>query len=377
MINKNKKRLNYLKCGLILTLGITLFGKIEKVEAANHSEGHVEETQRITLSRQKNEAFINRFAGTASQIAQENGLYASVMIAQAILESDFGNSVLASAPHHNLFGIKGAYNSGTTVMTTNEFIENEWVVRQEYFRSYPSYYASLLNNARLLRNGNTWNATYYQGTWLENTRNYTDATAWLENRYATDPTYGSKLNSLIERYNLTQYDSVKTGAQQSQPVQTLSETSSSIHTVGAGDTLFNIAQRYPLSVSELRDINGLTTNTIQIGQRLNVSTSKPISYTQSHIVEAGDTLYNIANRYDVSVVNLKATNQLGSNNIRIGQRLQIDTTTTSNAGTKTHIVQAGDTLYNIARRYQTTVSDLQAKNNLMSHTIRLGQALNY
>ena len=213
MINKNKKRLNYLKCGLILTLGLTLFGKIEQVEAAKHSEGHLEETQSIASSRQRNEAFINRFAGTASQIAQENGLYASVMIAQAILESDFGNSVLASAPHHNLFGIKGAYNRGTTVMTTNEFLDNEWVVRQEYFRSYPSYYASLLNNARLLRDGNAWNATYYQGTWLENTRNYTDATAWLENRYATDPNYGSKLNSLIERYNLTQYDSTKPNVQ--------------------------------------------------------------------------------------------------------------------------------------------------------------------
>lgn len=341
-------------------------------------DGNVTTESFTTRTRLNNSEFIQRFANSASQIAKEHGLYASVMIAQAILESDYGNSVLASPPFHNLFGIKGAYNNQSVVMTTDEYLNQEWITKHENFRRYPNYYASLLNNARLIRNGNAWDRYYYQGAWIENTNSYQDATDWLENRYATDPYYASKLNNIIVRYNLTQYDQTEKRMQNPQPVSTLSESNKRTHTVAAGDTLFNIAQRYQTSVAELININGLTSNTIKIGQQLNlVGNSSSVNSTEMHLVEKGDTLYNIANRYGTTVSQLKASNQLSSNHIILGQKLMINATTDSSGESRQHTVQVGDTLYNIARRYNVTVDSIIIKNNLNSNTIRIGQIISY
>src|SRR5699024_12438779 len=161
------------------------------------------------VSDQTNEEFVEMVGNYASQVGAEIGLYASVMIAQAILESGHGNSTLSSVPFHNLFGIKGAYEGDSVVMATSEYIDGQWIYPNERFRSYPDYEASFLNNAQVLRYGNAWDSQYYSGAWIENTNSYLDATAWLEGRYATDPNYSNKLNQLIDRYDLTRFDSVQ------------------------------------------------------------------------------------------------------------------------------------------------------------------------
>lgn len=154
------------------------------------------------------EAFINSVALQAKQVASSNGLYASVMIAQAALESNWGRSSLSTKPNYNLFGIKGSYNGSSVAMKTQEYSKlNGWYTVIANFRKYPSYSESLQDNANLLRKGVNYNHGIYSGAWLENTTTYTQATDHLEGIYATDPTYDTKLNSIIERYNLTQYDS--------------------------------------------------------------------------------------------------------------------------------------------------------------------------
>ena len=90
------------------------------------------------------ETFISQIGESARQLAQENDLYASVMIAQAILESGAGQSGLSSYPHYNLFGIKGSYAGQSAVMQTweDDGNGNAYTIN-DAFRSYPSYYESV------------------------------------------------------------------------------------------------------------------------------------------------------------------------------------------------------------------------------------------
>lgn len=160
------------------------------------------------------DTFINSVSSYAVSLGQKYNIYPSVMIAQAILESGWGNSGLASAPNYNLFGIKGSYNGSSVPMKTSEYSKSKgWYTITADFRKYPSYRESLEDNAKLLRNGLTWNAANYSGTWRENASNYKEATAGLvKGGYATDPSYSTSLNNIIASYNLTQYDNVPTVA---------------------------------------------------------------------------------------------------------------------------------------------------------------------
>lgn len=147
------------------------------------------------------ETFISQIGESARQIGQENDLYASVMIAQAILESGAGQSGLSSYPHYNLFGIKGSYAGQSAYMQTweDDGYGNAYTIN-DAFRSYPSYYESLLDYVAVLKQG------HFAGAWKSNTTSYQDATAALTGVYATDTSYYAKLNNIIETYNLTQYD---------------------------------------------------------------------------------------------------------------------------------------------------------------------------
>lgn len=164
------------------------------------------------MSRQKE--FIISIADSARSMANKYNLYASVMIAQACLESGFGNSGLSDPPFYNLFGIKGNYKGKSVMMKTAEQHADGTVYYVDAaFRQYPSYAESFEDNAQLLRNGLTWNKEFYKGTWKEHAKSYADATAWLQGRYATDVRYASKLNGIIQSYNLTQYDTIAVNKQ--------------------------------------------------------------------------------------------------------------------------------------------------------------------
>lgn len=152
--------------------------------------------------------FIDSIASSARTLANANDLYASVMIAQAIVESGWGNSALASAPNYNLFGIKGSYNGQSVTFPTSEYVNGQWITVNAAFRKYPSYKESLEDNVHILKTTSFQPGVYYySGAWKSNTKSYKDATAWLTGRYATAPNYAEILNNVIETYNLTQYDS--------------------------------------------------------------------------------------------------------------------------------------------------------------------------
>ncbi|HIE1560526.1 TPA: glucosaminidase domain-containing protein [Enterococcus faecium] len=159
---------------------------------------------------QTTDQFLKKIADDAQEIGQKEGIYASVMMAQAILESGSGNSLLSSKPNHNLFGIKGSYKGSSVTFNTLEQDSSgqSYQIRAQ-FRKYPSYKESLEDYADLIKNGLTGNPDFYKPTWKSETKDYKEATKYLEGRYATDRQYSQKLNAIIEAYDLTKYDEPK------------------------------------------------------------------------------------------------------------------------------------------------------------------------
>ncbi|MGG4089003.1 phage tail protein [Bacillus licheniformis] len=154
-----------------------------------------------------NSDFIKEIAPDAQRVYKKYDILASLIIAQACLESAWGTSVLAQKGK-NLFGIKGTYNGQYVLMWTTEYDRKGNATRvQAKFRKYPSWYASLQDLAKLYVNGTSWDPNHYKA--IVGEKDYKKATAALVKAgYAIDPAYAMKLNNLIETYNLTQYDSV-------------------------------------------------------------------------------------------------------------------------------------------------------------------------
>ncbi|GAE36979.1 LysM peptidoglycan-binding domain-containing protein [Halalkalibacter akibai] len=151
--------------------------------------------------------------------------------------------------------------------------------------------------------------------------------------------------------------------------------------VQAGDTLWNIASRFNTTVHILRSANQLTTDILQVGQTILVPSSVDTNLgVNIYQVVAGDTLSGIAARYGVSVIALREANQLSTDFLRIGQSLtipngvHIPTQQPVTTG-QSHQVVNGDTLSGIAARYGTTVNALREANRLTSDIIRIGQTL--
>ncbi|MGG5369909.1 glucosaminidase domain-containing protein [Enterococcus sp. AZ196] len=155
--------------------------------------------------------FIETVGEDARKLGQDYDVFASVMIAQALIESGSGTSTLSLSPNHNLFGIKGTYQGQSVSMATQEDRGNgDLYSINSAFRKYPNYAASLGDYVELLRGGISGNDSYYKQTWRSTAKNYLRTTNALTGTYATDTTYGQKLNSIIALYHLTEYDQVKT-----------------------------------------------------------------------------------------------------------------------------------------------------------------------
>ena len=160
------------------------------------------------------------------------------------------------------------------------------------------------------------------------------------------------------------------------PPEGLEEIDDNIYIVKKGDTLYGIANKYGISVDELKAINNLTSNNLSVGQVLQIPEiiEEDVPNENIYIVKSGDTLYSIANKYGMSVQELKDLNKLTSNTLSIGQQLVVSE---GNAGTlDTYTVKAGDTLYSIANKYGLTVNELKQLNNLTSDILSIGQVLN-
>lgn len=352
---------------------------------ADESDTYIEQTTPSEAVQTTNSAFvdpqtfINIIAQQAKSVADANDLYVSVMIAQAIIESGWGSSTLSKAPNYNLFGIKGSYNGQTVYMSTLEYLNGQWVTKNEPFKKYPSFAESFADNAATLRNVSFQSGVYYySGAWKSNTKSYRDATAWLTGRYATDPNYASKLNSTIEMYRLTRFDSPATGNNNNQTntgkgnqiINTgtgsgsntgISTDTARTYTVKSGDSIWLIANNHGISMDQLRSWNNLKSDLIHAGQKLNVGQSSQVPVTpeapkptptptptpevskpetsvtpstaKTYTVKSGDSVWLIANNHGITMAQLRSWNNLKNDLIHPGQKLVVSQTGSTNTGT--------------------------------------------
>ena len=163
----------------------------------------LDEDELVYVSRNlTTEQFINQIGEQARELCQENDLYASIMIAQAVVESASGSSGLSCEPYNNLFGIKGAYEGKSVRMKTQEDDGQgnlETIVAE--FRRYPSLTESLKDYVGLLTGD-----SLYAPVKKSNTESYEDACDYLQGHYATSTTYSRTLKAYIDTYDLTQFD---------------------------------------------------------------------------------------------------------------------------------------------------------------------------
>ena len=150
-----------------------------------------------------------------------------------------------------------------------------------------------------------------------------------------------------------------------------------LYVVKNKDTLYSIASKYNTSVNEIVRINNLNSNVINVGQQLRIPINSTNNFDYlSYYVKKGDTLYSIANRYDVTMDELIKLNGLNSNNLSVGQILKIPVNVIiSDTDYETYIVKSGDTLYSIGKRFGISIDELIKINNLNSNNLSVGQVL--
>lgn len=196
--------------------------------------------------------------------------------------------------------------------------------------------------------------------------------------YSIANRYGTTVNELKNLNNLTS-NNLRIGQKLIVPTKEEEQIEESgIYTVKSGDSLYSIAKQYNTTISELMNLNKLNTTTLSIGQKLKLPMmiEEEIN-TNEYIVKSGDTLYKIANTYDLSVADLINANNLTSNTLTIGQKLIIPISNQEEVETdyKNYTVTKGDNLYAIAREYNTTVNNLMEINNLKSNLLSIGQVI--
>lgn len=147
---------------------------------------------------------------------------------------------------------------------------------------------------------------------------------------------------------------------------------SNYYTVKSGDSLWSISRKFGVTVNDLKKVNNLSSNLLSIGQNLIIPGKKNNTSSNEYVVKKGDTLYGIANKYNVSVDNLKSYNNLSTDSLSIGQIIKIpDNKVNSNE----YVVKSGDNLYSISRKYGVSVDELMSVNNLKSTVLSVGQVL--
>ncbi|WP_338790014.1 LysM peptidoglycan-binding domain-containing protein [Bernardetia sp. MNP-M8] len=179
------------------------------------------------------------------------------------------------------------------------------------------------------------------------------------------------------------------------------------HTVQSGDTLWGISRQYQISVDEIKRLNNMSDASLSLGQRLQVSVDSP-SYgsgntatasspnTSVYTVQAGDSLWRIATKFNISVNEIKALNNLSSNSLSLGQQLRVSggsnytapvatPTVQTNSPTvvkapvftprPSYVVQTGDSMWRVSQKVGVSVNDLKSINDLDSNILRIGQML--
>ncbi len=187
---------------------------------------------------------------------------------------------------------------------------------------------------------------------------------------------GTTVSELKKENNLTT-NTLQIGEVLRIPTKEIYEGEENVYIVQKGDTLYSVAMANNTTVDELKKANNLTSNILSTGQLLKIPSA--LLPETTYIVKKGDSLYSIANKYNTTVDELKRINNLTSNILSIGQVLKLPSDKVSDVekeeNTISYTVQKGDSLYSIARKYSTTIDKIKDLNNLTTNLLSIGQVL--
>ena len=373
--------------------------------------------------------YIEQYSPIAVNHMKVYKIPASIKLAQGILESRSGNSDLTK-DSNNHFGIK-CHKSWTGSKTYYDDDE-----KGECFRVYEHASHSYNDHSLFLADRKR-----YSSLFKLDTRDYK---AWARGLrkagYATDKQYPQKLISIIEKYELHKYDQLDLSEEEfalseEEPdlvVHSISDTKTPVtppentflYIVNKGEGLYTISRRFKMEIEEIKSINNLDSNSIHPGQHLYlkfvdihkgyvqknttkliesvepdiveqvidtippakkthiekavVPTPKPVENPTYHIVKKGETLYQIAYKYDLSIPDFRSWNGILKNRIKVGQKLFVKRPEKMNKpaiNNNIHTVLRGETLYSISKKYGLSVPELKLLNNLTDNSINVDQVL--
>ncbi|RTY98593.1 LysM peptidoglycan-binding domain-containing protein [Flavobacterium sp. RSP49] len=243
-------------------------GKASSKDLNNSEAEEIVSTSKTIVTNDVIVTYVSIFKDIAMGNMRNYGIPASIILAQAILESGAGRGNLAlNANNH--FGIK------CHVGWTGESIRHDDDAAQECFRKYDNPSESFKDHALFLTG-----RSRYAGLFEFSKGDYK---AWAKGLkaagYATDPKYPDKLISYIERYNLHEYDNqvldINYVSNEKQMIAELTvESRNTIpkgldsYVVQKGDTLYSISKKFELKIEDLKQKNNLSDNALSIGQKL-------------------------------------------------------------------------------------------------------------
>ncbi|OIL89814.1 peptidoglycan-binding protein [Oenococcus oeni] len=334
-----------------------LEAEIEKIEAENTAN-----------YSSKVSTFLNEIIESAINGWTQYKILPSLTAAQAILESGWGTSTLASE-YHNLFGIKGSYNGQTVDMPTEEYYSGAYHEIDDYFRVYASDSESITDYEELLSENSRYSNL------IGETDAATAAEEIYEDGYATDPDYTEELEEIINEYNLTAWDSLAFKYSGTVVATTGSTSTSTSSTSSATSSSASSAASSASSVSSSSATSSSASSAASSASSVSSSSSSTSSSSKSYTVASGDTLTSIAKAYGTTVSAIATANNISNPDyiyvgevLTIGSSTSTSTSSTSSSSTssssKSYTVASGDTLTSIAKAYGTTVSAIATANNI-------------
>lgn len=195
--------------------------------------------------------------------------------------------------------------------------------------------------------------------------------------------FNTNVNEIKKLNNLTS-NILYVGQSLKVPEYYKAEDTNISYIVKKGDSLWSIANQYGTTVNDLKKYNNLTSDSLSIGQIIEIPSSTSIvtpseddiiNENNMYLVQNGDTLWSISRKFGVAVDDIKRLNNLTNDILSIGMNLLIPTGTTANNNIIVYIVKRGDSLWALAREYNTTIDDIKRLNNLTSDVLSIGQEL--
>ena len=195
--------------------------------------------------------------------------------------------------------------------------------------------------------------------------------------------FNTNVNDLKRANNLSS-NTLFIGQTLNVPGYYTAEDTNITYVVKRGDTLYSIARTYGVNVDDIRRYNNLTSDILSVGQEIRIpkgetivtpSEDEIINEPNTYVVKLGDTLFSISRRFGIPVNDIKVQNNLTSDILSVGQVLTIPTVSTNVNDIIIYTVKPGDSLYAIARQYNTTIDDIKQLNNLTSDILRVNQEL--